>query len=390
MSRSVRDSTLAALAVLVLLAAACAPAASGPAPAAPAPVAAVAPAPAAASGTGTPLLQQMINGAQREPPFRGQWSPNILGGAAGLNTLIAGMNRKYGLNVQAQFTPGRDMNAMAEVLAQELAAGQPASSDAYMGHGPGMLIAMKHGLLVPLDWNALLDRPIPVDPAFDPYAPGDTGVAYGASVGGLTYNTNLVRADEVPRRLDDVLLPRWKGIIASTPYAFGMRELAMPDMLGRDWAVDYTTRLARQVGGVMRCGDEARVGSGEFAIFVMSCGQENVIPLQQTGAPMAFTTLADGAAMLTYYGAVPKHSSAPNTAALLVAYLESPEGQQALWDVAYRDLWVYPESHSRPAIDTIKASGGKLATSSPQWLASITGFTEMQNELEKILQQTGQ
>jgi iron(III) transport system substrate-binding protein len=388
----VQGTILAALAGLALAAAACAPASSGPAPGAPAASSAAAPASAsaAASNPGTPLLQQLIEGAKREPTFRGQWSPNILGGAAGLNTLIAGMNKKYGLNVQAQFTPGRDMNAMAELLAQELAAGQPASSDAYMGHGPGMLIALKHDLLVPLDWAAILDRPIPVDPDFDPYAPGGSGVAYGASVGGLTYNTSLVRPDEVPRRLDDVLLPRWKGLVASTPYAFGMRELAMPDMLGREWAVDFTTRLARQVGGVMRCGDEARVGSGEFAMFVMSCGQENVIPQQKTGAPMAFTTLADGAAMLTYYGAVPKHSSAPNTAALLVAYLESPEGQQTLWDVAYRDLWVYPESHSRQSIESIKASGGKLATSSPQWLASITGFTEMQNELERILQQTGQ
>lgn len=387
MSRSIREAVLAALTGVALVGAACAPAASGPAPSS---AAAPAPAVGAASSAGTPLLQQLIEGAKREPTFRGQWSPNILGGATGLNTLIAGMNQKYGLNVQAQFTPGRDMNAMAEVLAQELAAGQPASSDAYMGHGPGMLIALKNDLLVPMDWAAILDRPIPVDPAFDPYAPGNTGVAYGASVGGLTYNTSLVRAEDVPRRLEDVLQPRWKGIIASTPYAFGMRELAMPDMLGRDWAIDYTTRLARQVGGVMRCGDEARVGSGEFAFFVMSCGQENVLPLQKTGAPMAFTTLSDGAAMLTYYGSVPKHSRAPNTAALFVAYLESPEGQAALWDVAYRDLWVYPESHSRQAIDTIKAAGGKLATSSPQWLASITGFTEMQNELEKILQQTGQ
>jgi ABC-type Fe3+ transport system substrate-binding protein len=388
MLRFGRRPILAALASLALAAAACAPS-PGPAPSAPA-APKPAPAAAAASSPSTPLLQQLIEGAKREPAFKGQWSPNILGGTTGLNALVAGMNQKYGLNVQAQFTPGRDMNAMAEVLAQELLAGQPASSDAYMGHGPGMLIALKHDILVPLDWAAILDRPIPVDPAFDPYAPGNSGVAYGASVGGLTYNTNLVRSDEVPRRLDDVLLPRWKGIVASTPYAFGMRELAMPDMLGRDWAVDYTTRLARQVGGVMRCGDEARVGSGEFAIFVMSCGQENVIPQQKSGAPMAFTTLADGAAMLTYYGAVPKHSSAPNTAALLVAYLESPEGQQTLWEVAYRDLWVYPESQSRPFVERIQAAGGKLATSSPQWLASITGFTEMQNDLEKILQQTGQ
>jgi iron(III) transport system substrate-binding protein len=373
---------LVALALLLGACAAPAPAAAPP----PAQPPAAAPAQHAA---GTPLLQQLIAGARNEPTFKGQWSANILGGPAGFQRLVAGLNRRYGLNIQAQFTPGRDMNAMAELLAQELAAGQLASSDVYMGHGPGILIALRHDLLVPMDWAAILDRPIPLDPDLDPYAPGHVAVAYGASVGGITYNTNLVRPEEVPRRLEDALAPKWKGLVASTPYAFGMRELAMPDMLGREWAIDYTTRLARQAGGLMRCGDEPRVGTGEFALFVMSCGQENVVSLQKTGAPVAFTTVADGAPMLTYYGGVPRNSSAPNTAALFVAYLLSPEGQQTLWEVASRDLWLYPESHSRPAIDGIRAAGGKLATSSAQWLQSITGFTEMQNELERILQQTG-
>src|SRR4051794_3927976 len=102
MSRSIRATILAALTGLALVGAACAPAASGPAPSS---AAAPPPAALAASSPDTPLLQQLVDGARREPTFKGQWSPNILGGTAGLNTLIAGMNQKYGLNVQAQFTP---------------------------------------------------------------------------------------------------------------------------------------------------------------------------------------------------------------------------------------------------------------------------------------------
>ena len=346
MCRSVRRGVLAALAVPALSTAACAPPA--PSPASPS---AAGPAPAAAaSGTTSPLLAQLIEGARREPTFRGQWSPTSTGGSAGLNTLVAGMNKKYGLNVEAVFTPGRDMNAMAELLAQEAAAGQPGSSDVYIGHGPGMLIALKHQLLQSLDWPAILERPIPSDPDFDPYAPDGVGVAFMTSVGGVSYNTNLVRGDDVPRRLDDLLHPKWKGQVAATPYAYVLRELAMPDMLGRAYVVDYTTRLSRQIGGVMRCGDESRVASGEFALFAFSCGEDNVIDLRKNGAPIAFTTVAEGTALLTFYGAVPKNSSAPNTAALFVAYLSSPEGQQALWEISARDLFVYPESNSRKSI----------------------------------------
>ncbi|HZA53030.1 MAG TPA: hypothetical protein VE616_02160, partial [Candidatus Udaeobacter sp.] len=76
-------------------------------------------------------LAQLVEGAKKEGIIRGQWSQNSFGGAKGLAELVAGMNKKYGLNLKSQFTPGPDMQRLMLRLAQEAAAGQPASTDVY-------------------------------------------------------------------------------------------------------------------------------------------------------------------------------------------------------------------------------------------------------------------
>ena len=56
-----------------------------------------------------------------------------------------------------------------------------------------------------------------MEPNFDAYAPEGVGVALMASIGGITYNTDLVRGHDVPRRLEALLQPKWHGLIAATP-----------------------------------------------------------------------------------------------------------------------------------------------------------------------------
>src|SRR4051794_13612088 len=214
MRRLVPGRILSGLTLLALATAACAPGAAPQTPAQPAgapaqPAGAPAPpaepagpqaASAAQPGTGSaafsPAVAQLVEGARRESTFRAAWPANVTAGQAGLDTLIAGLNKKYGLNVQAQFTPSPDMNTMAARLSLEVAAGQPAASDMYLGHGPGINVALNNQVLQSMDWPAILDRPIPVEPGFDAYAPEGVGVALLASIGGISYNTNLVRGDE--------------------------------------------------------------------------------------------------------------------------------------------------------------------------------------------------
>jgi ABC-type Fe3+ transport system substrate-binding protein len=338
-------------------------------------------------GASAPSLAQLIEGAKKETTLRGQWSQNSFGGAKGLTELVAGMNKKYGLNLKAQFTPGPDMQRLMLRLAQEAAAGQPASTDVYMGNSQAVFDAMKANVLKPMDWSSILPRKIPAEKGFDPIAPDGVAVAFATTVVGILYNSDLVKGNDVPRRLEDVLNPKWKGKIASTPYAAGLRELAMPGLLGREYVLEFTKKLSRHIGGLLRCGEAERFTSGEFLMLVLTCGGNDVNVLQATGAPVAHTVVEDGTVLHMRYAGVPKHSQSPNAGALLTAYLHTPEAQALLWRDDGLDLHLYPESKMKKDVEKVRAAGGKIALNTPQWLASLQGYAETQKELEKILRE---
>jgi ABC-type Fe3+ transport system substrate-binding protein len=334
-----------------------------------------------------PSLPELVEGAKKEGIIRGQWSQNSFGGAKGLAELVAGMNKKYGLNLKSQFTPGPDMQRLMLRVAQEAAAGQPASTDLYMGNSQAIFDAMKANVLKPIDWTAILPRKLPSEPGFDPIAPEGVAIAFATTVVGILYNSDLVKGNDIPRRLEDVLNPKWKGKIASTPYAAGFRELAMPGFLGREYVIDFTKKLSRHIGGLLRCGEAERFTSGEFLMLVLTCGGNDVNVLQATGAPVAHTVVEEGTVLHIRYAGVPKHSQSPNAGALLAAYLHTPEAQALLWRDDGLDLHVYPESKMKKDVEKVRAAGGKVALNTPQWLASLKGYAETQKELEKILRE---
>src|SRR5215216_2746259 len=93
------SSVLSGLGALLLVAAACGPApAAAPAKPAGAPPA-VAPSGASSAPAAAPAqpaaaaLQQIVDGAKREPTIKAQWSSSSFGGAAGFNEIIAGVNK---------------------------------------------------------------------------------------------------------------------------------------------------------------------------------------------------------------------------------------------------------------------------------------------------------
>jgi iron(III) transport system substrate-binding protein len=334
-------------------------------------------------------LAQTIEGAKKEGTIRGQWSQNTFGGGEGFTEFVAGMNKKYGLNLKGQFTPGPDMQALMVRIAQEAAAGQPASTDLYMGNAQALLEGLKQQALKPVEWGAIIDRRPPKEAGFDPIAADGTHIAVATAVVGIEYNTNFVKGADIPKRLTDVLNPKWKGKIASTPYAAGMRELAMPGFLGREYVLDFTKKLSGQIGGLIRCGEAERLTSGEFVMLVLTCGGNDATVLQRSGAPLAHTMVQEGTVLHMRYAAIPKNSRSPNAAALMAAYWMTPEGQELLWKHDGLDLHLFPESHMKKDVEAVRAAGGKVVINSPEWLGSLKGYAEMQKELEKILREGG-
>jgi len=330
-------------------------------------------------------IAELVAGAKKETTLRAQWGADTLDGGPGLQKIVAAMNKKYGLNIQGSFTPGPNMQGMMGKISRELAAGQPASSDVYFGNPQSMLQAMESKSLMPMNWLSLIDRKMLSEPGFDPVVPGAIGVAMASTLVGAIYNSNLVKGADIPHRLDDFLNPKWKGKIASTPYAAGLREFAMPELLGKERIVDYAKKLSKHIGGLIRCGESDRLTSGEFLMLAFACGDQEVNVAQRKGIPLGYAILDEAAVSHTRYGGVPKNSRAPNAAALFLIYLHTVEGQKLMWDIDGLDFHLYPESNQKKKLDAAKAKGAKVMISSPQWLAKNKDYDATQKELEKIM-----
>jgi len=341
---------------------------------------------ASAAETGkSGAIAELIKNAKAEPTLRAQWGADTLDGGPGLQKIVAAMNKKYGLNIKSSFTPGKNMQGMMVKIVQELAAGQPASSDVYFGNPQSMLQAMDAKSLKPTDWNSLLERPMQKEAGFDPIVPGDIGIAMASTLVGVVYNSNLVKGNDVPRKLEDLMNPKWKGKIASTPYAAGFREFAMPELLGKEKVIAFVKRYSKQIGGLIRCGEMDRITSGEFLMLGLACGDQEVNMAMRQNIPLGYAIMDDATLSHTRYAGIPKNSRAPNTAALFIAFLQTVEGQKLMWDIDGLDFHLYPESNQKKKLDAAKAKGAKVVISSPQWLSKNKNYSATQSELEKIL-----
>jgi iron(III) transport system substrate-binding protein len=334
-------------------------------------------------------LTEIIEGAKKEGNFRGQWGQNSFGGSEGFQEILSGMNRKYKLNIKGQYTPGPDMQRLMLRVVQEAAAGQPASTDVYLGNSQAIFDGLKANLFTNMTYDKFIENKPKPEGKFHAIAPAGTHVAFATTVVGIQYNSNLVKGSDIPRKMADVLNPKWKGKIASTPYAAGLREFATPDFLGREKMIDYTKRLSKQIAGLMRCGESERITSGEFLMLVFTCGGNDVNVLKRTGAPVGHTVVEEGTVLHMRYAAVPKNSRAPNIGALLINYLMSAEGQEMLWKHDGMDLHLFPGSQTKRELEILRAAKGKIVTSSPEWLASSKNYAETQKELEAILREGG-
>ena len=108
----------------------------------------------------------------------------------------------------------------------------------------------------------------------------------------LTYNTSLVKQEQVPQSYEDLLNPVWKGKMLFDNEA-GYILAAMEQAWGRERAVDYLTKLAKQDLSYRRGGTLTTqvVGSGEFPIAIAINGETSAA-VRDKGAPLGFKVLS--------------------------------------------------------------------------------------------------
>jgi ABC-type Fe3+ transport system substrate-binding protein len=265
-------------------------------------------------------LAQLIDGAKKEGQLVLSWGTGTMGGIEGAQTMEKAFNKKYGLSLPFKFSPGPAMPQFASRIIQEEKAGQPASSDLFIG-SENHVARMS---LKKLDWPKIFLH------ITQPMIDWDGRVLIVVSrTPGFTYNTNLVRANQVPQKLEDTLNPKWKGKIASTPYAASFDRLAL--IWGEEKTTAFMQQFTKQTAGLIRCGEEERVANGEFAMLVFNCDLADANDMRQKGAPVEGRIFKDAGILSYWYLAVPSNSAHPNGAALLAAFLLTKEGQEILW-----------------------------------------------------------
>jgi ABC-type Fe3+ transport system substrate-binding protein len=343
----------ASVATLLLVAACAAPAAAPRQAPANAPVAAEQPATAH-----PPALQAVIDAARQEGTLDLVWGEGVVGGREGASRLAEGLNRQYGLNLDVRFTPGPSFVELVARLTQEQQAGRRATTDVFIGADNHMGELGANGVLEPVDWSAwaLNVR----DPAL--VGPGGMAVSFQSWVPGITYNSTRVSGAAVPRTLQDLLKPEYKGRVASTPYASNFDRLALPAMWGKARTMEFATQFADQLGGLIRCNETSRIANGEFDLLALDCNQANALAAKANGAPVDFTPATDVPVVALVYMAVPRHAAHPAAAKLWIDHMLSREAQDILYAVDYMDSHLVPGSHTAREVDKLRAGGAPLQT----------------------------
>ena len=150
-----------------------------------------------------------------------------------------------------------------------------------------------------------------------------------------SYNTNLVKKEELPKTYQDLAHPRWKGrlgIEAEDEDWFAM----IIKGLGEEAGLRTFREIARVNGFSVRKGHTLLAGlvaSGEIplALTTYSHGAEK---MKQKGAPVEWFAISPAIGRANGIGVVSKPPH-PHAAALFVDFLLSPEGQQILQKGGY-------------------------------------------------------
>jgi iron(III) transport system substrate-binding protein len=285
----------------------------------------------------TAEMAALIKQAEKEGGFNLSWGNLTLGGPEGVRAFETGFNRHFGTNIRFKYTPGRPFGAQAAKLAEEYAAGTKAFMDiALSGVGQTGFFTQKKFLL-PLDWDALVPH-IPQPTRTQIISPDKTLITFVSRVKTIVFNADLVPKDSAPRSMQDLLDPKWKGKIATTPYAAGFETLGHESSWGEARTIEYAQALSRNLGGLMRCGEFERLTSGEFWIFTIECEPGTIQKQIDRGAPLAQVVPLDLLQIDHWWLGVPKHARNPTVAKLFISFLMTQEGQQILFQQQGEDL----------------------------------------------------
>lgn len=332
----------------------------------------------AAGDARTPAMEQLIKAAKAEG---GTFIADaVIDDPRGRNEAEAAMEKMYGFKIKWESVDLMNQNRFAARLLKELEAGKQPSTDVFNGTQSSVPRLMEGNALEEVkNWRELLPR-IPKEAI----ATGGGALVERSRIGGFAYNTNLIPANKVPSKMNDFLDPFWKGKLASTTYAAVWDRASIKRGGGFDTdkakrIADLLTKLVKEkhIIGLLRCGDENRIASGEFPGMALMCSADTIDLARRKGAPLQMAYLDETSNLSHSYVALMKKAKYPNMAKLFMVFLQTPEGQGLLRKWEATDASFYPENYMYKIVQDLK----KRNVDPPE--IDIATYLKVKDELEK-------
>ena len=328
----------------------------------------------------SPELTETIAAAKKEGTLNLMWGEGTLGGTNGIKLFERQMNAMFGTDIKVTFTPGQNMVAQGQDIAMRQSAGQPSTTDVFVGYGDILARLYARKPFLPVEWEKMLPGRVTAEMV----EADSTAVKLVTALPGLAYNTRL--APSKPTSLADLLKPEWKGKIASTPYAAMFDVMAGNDMWGPERTIDFAKKLSGQLAGLMRCNEGERIATGEFLAMAVTCSGTDFSDVVKKGAPIAQVPPTDFATMGFFYLTVPKNAVHPNAAKLFTAFALTPEGQKLVKETWNTDLHLLPGSTAGAQVESFeKTYGIKPKTINVAWYLAHPEGQDAWKEITKIL-----
>ena len=154
------------------------------------------------------------------------------------------------------------------------------------------------------------------------------------SLSVIGYNTKLLKPEEAPKALKDLLDPKWSGKMVKAHPSYSGTILTATFQIARDLGWDYYEKLGKQKVLQVQSATEPpkKLSIGERAVMVD--GNEYVLlQLKEQGNPVEVVYATEGSPLIISPSAILKNAPHPNAARLFQNFLFTAEAQQMLIDV---------------------------------------------------------
>lgn len=332
----------------------------------------------------TPALAKVIDGAKKEGKLVLRNAPTVMGGADGARIAQQGIKQMFGVDLPVEWSPAAAFGPLAAQLYQELQAGVASSTDVYYATPVQIVPYMEKGMFQPVDWAALMPsriRPEMVE--------GDRhALRIAVALPGILYNPKLATWVPEIKTTDDLLKPEYKGKFVTTPFLGGFDVLLADQVWGVAKTQDYMRKFAQQIAGLLFCGGQDRIASGEFQALVIDCAGtwQNTLTYRGKGvlAAQIITNMAQR--RYAYLTIMKKKAPHPNAGTLFTLYMLSHDGQEnVMWDYFGQDLDDFPDSHMHQAVAALQAKGIKTIDVTIDWWRSHQDIEKANIELAKLV-----